>query len=256
VTTDEVERLSETAATYDAMALDYDADRDNPFNALYERPASLALLPPLAGAHVLDAGCGSGLHAAEMIQRGATVVGIDSSAAMLELARRRCPEHAEFHLANLAAPLPLLADASFDAVLCSLVVHYLRDWDPVLREFRRVLRPDGVVVMSTHHPARDLDLSRTGDYFATELLRDRWTKNERTFDVEFWRRPLTDMVAAIQGAGFRIDRLVEPAPSPECEDLFPREWTLLTTKPGFLFFRLQPAASALRESSSEASASG
>ncbi len=227
------------ATDYDPIAIDYDADRDNPFNALYERPASLALLPSLSGAHVLDAGCGSGLHAAEIIGRGATVVGVDASAELLELARRRCPDGAEFHRADLAEPLPFLVDDSFDAVLCALAIHYLRDWVPTLEEFKRVLRPDGVVVMSTHHPARDIELSHTGDYFATELLTDRWTKNGRTFDVQFWRRPLTDMIAAVQQSGFRIDRLVEPAPVAECEAQFPHEWTLLTTKPGFLFFRLR-----------------
>lgn len=233
----------EIATQYDSFAADYDADNANPFNALYERPASLALLPALAGRRVLDAGCGGGLHAAEMISRGATVVGVDSSGELLELARQRCPERAEFHIADLGAPLPFLADASFDVVLCALTLHYLRDWVPVLREFNRVLRSDGAVVISTHHPACDIELSRSGDYFGTELLHDQWDKNGRTLDVEFWRRPLTDMFAAVHDAGFRVERLVEPRPLPECEERFPQEWELLTTKPRFLFFRLRRAIS-------------
>jgi hypothetical protein len=48
--------------------VDYDVEAsDDTFHALYKRPASLALLPQLSGARVLDAGCGPGLHAAEMI---------------------------------------------------------------------------------------------------------------------------------------------------------------------------------------------
>jgi ubiquinone/menaquinone biosynthesis C-methylase UbiE len=226
-------------ANYDAIASDYDTEvSDNAFNALYERPASLALLPRLSGAHVLDAGCGSGRHAAEMVRRGATVLGIDTSAELLRLARQRCPEGTEFRVANVADPLSFLADASFDVVLSALMLHYIRDWGPVLGEFKRILRRDGVAVISTHHPAMDVELSGTRDYFATELLSDQWTFNGRIFDVEFWRRPLTDMVAAMQRAGFRIDRLVEPMPLPECEQRFPYEWTLLTTKPRFVFFRL------------------
>ena len=230
------------APQYDAIAADYDADNDNPFNALYERPASLALLPPLAGKRVLDAGCGGGLHAAEMVARGATVVGVDSSAALLELARRRCPEHAEFRIADLGEPLSFADDASFDIVLCALTLHYLQDWVPALREFHRVLRPDGAVVISTHHPACDVELSPTGNYFETTLLLDRWTKNGRTFDVEFWRRPLSQMFAAMHEAGFRVEQLVEPAPLPEVEERFPDQWELLATKPRFLFFRLRPAS--------------
>ena len=136
--------------------------------------------------------------------------------------------------------MSFLADASFDVVLCALTLHYLRDWVPVLREFHRVLRSNGAVVISTHHPACDIDLSRTGNYFDTELLRDRWTKNGRNFDVEFWRRPLTDMFAAMHEAGFQVERLVEPAPLPEVEERFPAEWELLTTMPRFLFLRLRP----------------
>lgn len=230
---------------YDAIALDYDADNDNPFNALYERPASLALMPPLPGAHVLDAGCGAGLHAADMIRSGATVTGVDASSVLLDLARTRCPG-ATFVRADLAHPLDFLDTASFDAVLCALVLHYLEDWGGALQEFRRVLRPGGLLVVSTHHPAMDVGLSTSGDYFATELLHDRWTKNGRTLDVSFWRRPLTDMIAAFHAAGFAIDALREPRPLPECEERFPAEWELLTTKPQFVFFRLRPHAGPAR----------
>ncbi len=223
---------------YDPIALDYDADHDNPFNALYERPASLALMPSLPGARVLDAGCGGGHHAVEMVRAGATVTGVDASEVLLGLARQRCP-NATFLHADLSAPLDGLESASFDAVLCALVLHYLERWDGVLAELRRVLRPGGVLVVSTHHPAMDVELSPSGDYFATELLHDQWHKNGRMLDVSFWRRPLTEMIAAFHRAGFVIEELQEPQPLPECEARFPDEWALLTTRPQFLFVRLR-----------------
>src|SRR5688500_1755615 len=76
--------------SYDAIADAYAARViDAPYNAHYERPAMLELLPPVDGLHLLDAGCGSGIYAELLMDRGARVTGIDESAAMLEHARRR-----------------------------------------------------------------------------------------------------------------------------------------------------------------------
>ena len=78
------------AFSYDAVADAYAAGVDSaPYNALYERPAMLDLLPPLPGTRVLDAGCGPGWYAAELASRGALVTAIDASAAMIGHARER-----------------------------------------------------------------------------------------------------------------------------------------------------------------------
>lgn len=229
-------------AVYDAMAGEYTADGErNAYNALYERPATIALLGPVAGRDVLDAGCGSGPLSAALVERGARVVGFDTSPRMVELARARALPDASFAVADLGAPLPQFADHSFDTIVASLVLHYLEDWVAPLRELRRVLRPGGGLVCSTHHPASDVELSATGDYFATELLHDRWEKGGTTFDVRFWRRPLSAMFDAFAEAGWRVERLQEPQPLPECRERDPEAWARLTTRPAFLFFRLVPA---------------
>jgi SAM-dependent methyltransferase len=226
--------------TYDAMAADYVAHVEaSPYTALYEAPGLRALLPPLAGRRVLDAGCGTGRTSAWLAGAGAEVVGFDASPEMLRRASERVPS-ASFSLADLAEPLPF-GDGSFDLAVASLVMHYLRDWVPPLRELRRVLRPGGAFVLSTHHPAMDLELSSSGDYFATELAVDRWSLGEREYDVRFWRRPLSETFRAIADGGFRIDELSEPQPLPECRDRFPEAWERLTRRPQFLFLRLVPA---------------
>ena len=59
---------------YDQFATAYAADNEaNATNALYERPAMLALLRDLRGKRVLDAGCGAGALAEAMLERGASV---------------------------------------------------------------------------------------------------------------------------------------------------------------------------------------
>lgn len=231
---------TDARSTYDAMAADYAEHVEaNPYTALYEAPGLRALLPPLAGRRVLDAGCGGGRTSAWLVEAGAEVVGIDVSPELLRLARERLPA-ASFVLADLAEPLPF-ADSSFDLVVSSLVMHYLRDWEPPLRELRRVLRPDGVLVLSTHHPAMDAELAGSVDYFATELLRDVWTVGGREREVRFWHRPLSRMFREIADAGFRVDALSEPQPLPETRERFPEAWERLTRNPHFLFLRLVPA---------------
>jgi SAM-dependent methyltransferase len=231
--------VSGPATPYEQLAAEYAAEIEhNAWNALYERPGTAALLPAVAGRRVLDVGCGSGPLSAELVQRGADVVGFDSSPAMIRLAEVRRLRSASFRVADLSEPLEFLADQTFDVVVASLVFHYLRDWIPPLVELRRVLRPHGVLVISTHHPSMDVHLSKNGNYFATELIRDRWTKAGEHFDVEFWRRPLTDMFSAIDRAGFRVDAVTEPRPLDACRQQFPEAWELLTTQPRFIFFRL------------------
>jgi SAM-dependent methyltransferase len=223
--------------TYDAMAADYVAHVEaNPYTALYEAPGLRALLPDVRGRRVLDAGCGGGRTSAWLVEQGADVVGIDVSAELLRIARERLPS-ASFLAADLAEPLPF-EDGSFDVVVSSLAMHYLRDWTPTLGELRRIA---DMVVLSTHHPAMDAELAESGDYFAVELLVDRWVVGGREHEVQFWHRPLSRMFREIAEAGFRVDELSEPQPLPEMRERFPEAWERLTKNPHFLFLRLVPA---------------
>lgn len=92
---------------YDGFAEAYSAGNETSIeNARYERPATLALAGEVAGRRILDAGCGSGPLFAELRSRGAVVSGVDKSAGMLELARRRLGPDADLPVADLADPLP------------------------------------------------------------------------------------------------------------------------------------------------------
>jgi SAM-dependent methyltransferase len=59
----------------------------------------------VAGRRILDAGCGSGPLFAALRDRGAMVTGLDKSAGMLELARRRLGDDADLRVADLGRPL-------------------------------------------------------------------------------------------------------------------------------------------------------
>jgi ubiquinone/menaquinone biosynthesis C-methylase UbiE len=98
-------------------------------------------LSPLNGTTILDVGTGTGRAAIALAKRGATVTGIDASAEMLAVARRRALEagaavtfvQGDAHGLNVA-------DRSFDAVVCLRVLMHTPDWRQSLAELGRAAR--------------------------------------------------------------------------------------------------------------------
>jgi ubiquinone/menaquinone biosynthesis C-methylase UbiE len=223
---------------YNAMGDAYESVNDGPWNSLYERPATIALLGDVHGKRVLDVGCGPGAMIEWFVANGASVSACDVSEEMVRIAQTRSAGQAHVFVADLTAPLSTLGDGSFDAVNASLVLHYLEHWEPILLEFRRVLAPGGAVVFSTHHPAMDWEAS-PDNYFAKIRVTNTMKANGREYPVTAWRRPLTSMTEAIAAAGFVIERLVEPEPMAELASVDPRADNLIRTRPRFLFFRLR-----------------
>ena len=164
------------------------------------------------------------------------MTGFDSSAGMLELARRRLGDDADLRVADLGSPLPF-PDGAFDDVTASLVLHYLEDWGPALAELRRVLKPGGRLIVSVDHPfATNLmhrEAGRKADYFATSNRTEEWTAGCQTVPMSFWQRPLHATTDAFTAAGFRIAVISEPAPAPAARELFP---DVIAAKPRFLCF--------------------
>jgi ubiquinone/menaquinone biosynthesis C-methylase UbiE len=222
---------------YDSFAEAYTAaNEDSLVNAYYARPGMLALAGDVAGRRILDAGCGSGPLTAALRERGADVTGIDASAGMLALARRRLDDGTALHLGDLSDPLPF-GDATFDDVVASLVLHYLEDWGPTLAEIRRVLRPGGRLIASVEHPFSAYTIKDPRpDYSATTSYTVDWTFNGQSIPMRFWRRPLHAMTDAFTAADFCVSAISEPQPDPAARELFPDDFHELATTPCFLFF--------------------
>jgi SAM-dependent methyltransferase len=229
---------------YDSFAEAYEAQNESSLiNGYYCRPAIVDLAGDVAGRRVLDAGCGSGRLSAALRERGAVVTGFDSSAGMLELARRRLGPDADLRVADLGSPLPF-GDGAFDDVIACLVLHYLQDWTAPLAELRRVLKPGGRLIVAVDHPfaiaLMQREAGRKPDYFATRNRTEEWIMGGRTALMSFWTRPLHAMTDAFTAAGFRIAVISEPPPAPGARELFPE---ILADIPSaflcFLFFVLQ-----------------
>ena len=106
----------------------------------------------LKGQHWLDAGCGSGRFARLLASRGATVLGVDAAAGMVEVASRLSSTEdlagkLQFRQIETIARLSL-PDACMDGVLCNSVLEYLPDPDVALAEMVRVLKPGGSLLIS------------------------------------------------------------------------------------------------------------
>lgn len=225
---------------YDAFADEYEEHAAAaPYNALYDRPATLGLLGDVAGLRVLDAACGPGFYLEELLARGAEVVGCDASPRMVELASTRVGRRAggavDLRVHSLEDPFDWLDDGSVDLALCALAYHYVNDRAGFLREMHRVLRPEGALVISTHHPTADW-CRLGGSYFEVGTVTETWS---RGWEVTTWRMPLTRLTEEFATAGFLIERLVEPAPEPGMAATHAETFEKLSTEPAFILFTLR-----------------
>ena len=116
------------------------------------RPDWIAQRAPLAGKEVLDVGCGGGILAESMAQRGARVLGIDLSVKPLKVARLHAMEsgvagleYREVAVEALAAERP----ASFDVVTCMEMLEHVPDPASVVASCAALVRPGGRVFFST-----------------------------------------------------------------------------------------------------------
>jgi ubiquinone/menaquinone biosynthesis C-methylase UbiE len=150
------------------------------------------------GERLLDAGCGAGHTALAFAPRVAEVVGVDLTEAMLVQGRRLAAKRELANITFQRGDVERLAfpDASFDMVTSRYSAHHYPHPSAALREFARVLRPGGTLllvdVVAPDEPAQDTFLN------AIELLRD--PSHVRDHTVDQWRR-------LIEAAGLAAEAL-------------------------------------------------
>lgn len=156
----EIERSAAEASHKDASSLRFDEDNvarymSPPADTPYPLEYAYHLLGDVRGKVVLDFGCGDGQNSVLLARRGARVLGMDISDALIRVAKRRLAANGitsgvDFFVSS--AHNIALADESVDVVFGMAILHHL-DLRMAAREVRRVLRKGGRAIF--REPVRD-----------------------------------------------------------------------------------------------------
>jgi len=149
---------SAVAQLFDALAPTYDHLEpwyEHLYDLLHAILREAIGRAPALGARALDAGCGTGFQSALLGELGWQTHGVDVSAGLLAVARRRQPGAALALGSVEALPYP---DARFDAIVCcGSTLSFVDDPARALVELGRVLRPGGRLLLDCEHrPSLDL----------------------------------------------------------------------------------------------------
>lgn len=138
---------------YDLWSATYDEEPGNLMIALDEAVfRTLAEPVPVAHRVITDIGCGTGRHWAKLLAMGAQqLIGYDVSAGMLEKLRNKFPDAIARQISDCS--LPEQPDQSVDIVISTLALAHMPDVAMALKEWHRILKPGGHILLTDYHPA-------------------------------------------------------------------------------------------------------
>jgi SAM-dependent methyltransferase len=255
---DDRERWNRNAGFWDEQM----GEAGNRFHLELVRPAVERLLGDVVGRRVLDVACGNGLFARRLASRGANVLAVDVSEAMVERARGHAvptPGAIEYRLLDAADPAAVaaLGESAFDAIVCNMALMDMADIEPLACAAPRLLRDRGRLVFSITHPcfntlgvrfvaeheevAGDL-VWRRGvlvTRYATAASGEGIAISGQPVTQRYYERPLNLLLRPFLDAGLVLDGLEEPAfPADVAPDAL--RWEGFPEIPPVLVCRLRP----------------
>jgi SAM-dependent methyltransferase len=188
----------------------------------------------------IEVGCGEGRVARLVRSLGWRVTATDISPGLLEAAKAADSADAYALAPVTALPFP---DASFDLAVSYNMLMDVEDVGGAARELRRVLRPEGTLLVSIVHPTADLvHFADTGQtlfdqpYFGRKRFDSVDERDGLRMEFGGWSQPLEAYTLALEAAGFAITALREPVPDPGASEALAR-WTRL---PLFVWLKARP----------------
>jgi len=176
------------------------------------------LLGDLKGKRVLELGCGNGQRSIAFARQGATAIGVDFSAEMIDAAKRLCEREkvrVELRHSDLA-DLAFLRVESIDLVFSAYALSYGRDVERVFRQAHRVLKVGASLVFSLRHPVYDIfddnDVQRPPVVARSYFDRAASREHRSGQIVELHHHTLGDLLLGLVRSGYRIDNVMEPEP--------------------------------------------
>lgn len=224
-----------------------------------EKPAMFDSLKNIKNATVLCIGCGTGEECKNLLDKGIAkkVVGIDFSNKLIEIAKKSYPE-IEFHTMDMEEID--LGDQKFDLIYSSLSMNYLKSWRKVLESCFNLLKTDGTLLFSSHHPSiwssektkigtirqsvlgyekdklNQKKVEIYGDYLNSKLVKDTWFGE---FNITYYHRPIQDLMRDIINSKFKLVDFTEPKPTKQCLKIDPQFYKVHQKIPLFIIFKLQ-----------------
>lgn len=189
------------------------------------------LLPSFDKKRMLDLGCGYGWHCIYAMEQGAaSVVGVDISQKMLEVARQKT-EFPQVEYICAAMEDIDFPKGSFDIILSSLALHYIKDFDSVVKKAESLLKSGGSFIFSCEHPIFTAEGRQNWVYDENGNIShfpvDNYYhegKRVASFlgeDVVKYHRTMTTYLNTLLQNGFCITSIVEPQPSEEMRKTVP-----------------------------------
>ncbi len=239
---------------YLALGKDYYLARKNKsgisyfYNELLEFPTTLSLLEDVKNKKILDLGCGPGIHAKKLFQKGAQIKGIDISKEFITMARVDAPK-IEFKVGDVEKRLPY-KNGEFDIVFASLVMGHLDNWDKALNEIKRVLKSRGIFIFSNYNPVTEKFLKKKwffksyrelNGYFEEGIKRTNWKakKEVSSSQIIHYHKTYGTTIRELVKNGFEIIDYKDCKPSEKARKMFPKEYARSLNYPHFCVWKVR-----------------
>jgi len=165
--------------------------------------AALDLLDPQAGEHILDVGCGEGTLTKRIIERGATVLGVDNSPEMIAAARANGIDAVLLDVADMSFA------AEFDSVFSNAALHWVLEKEQAARAILRALKPGG---RFAGEMGGEGNIARLQQAVDEEMIIRGYVP---PVEAKNWYASVEEFAAVYEAAGFaEIDALLFQRPTP------------------------------------------